>query len=327
MIGSQEHISSTPLESPFWFNKVLSIVEKVLSRPGLVALQPFFQKVKAIAEPTRQPAVQLRPSRETVGSDGIVSVLSANLWHDWPRFRQLEKRLERLAKLVERERVDILLLQEVSRTPFLHVDEWLSERLGMSAVYSRANGESAAMGFEEGVAILSHLPLSEPRLRQLGSGRNPFVRRLALSANVITGGGRLALFSVHLGLLPHHNTRQLANLLSWVKLMAHNRPALIGGDFNAHEDSAQIQKARESWLDTFRHLHPHAEGVTHELQAWGRFPLSRRRLDYIFFKQHRPCWEIAEAHHLDTPGGAHSDHRAVLLRLIPGNDEFRRACA
>jgi endonuclease/exonuclease/phosphatase family metal-dependent hydrolase len=318
----QEHISSTLLESPFWFNKVLSIGEKVLSRPGLDALQPFFQKVKAIAEPTRQLAVQLRPQRETTCSGGTVSILSANLWHDWPRFRKVEERLERLARLVEREGVDILLLQEVSRTPDLHVDEWLSERLGMSAVYSRANGKATAIGFEEGMAILSHLPLSEPRVRQLGICRNPFVRRLALSADVMTESGRLALFSVHLGLLPHHNTRQLSNLLSWVKSLAHNRPALIGGDFNAHEDSAQIRGARESWLDTFRHLHPHAEGVTHELQAWGKFSLSRRRLDYIFFKQHLPWWQIEEACHIDAPGGAHSDHRAVLLRLKPGISRY-----
>jgi endonuclease/exonuclease/phosphatase family metal-dependent hydrolase len=223
--------------------------------------------------------------------------------------------LERLAQLVEREKVNVLLLQEVSRTPDFHADEWLSRRLGMSAIYSRANGQSAAIGFEEGVAIMSDLPLSEPRLRQLGNGRNPFVRRLALSADVLTGGGRLALFSVHLGLLPRHNTRQLAHLLDWVRTLAHNRPALIGGDFNAHESSAQIQGAQQNWLDTFRHLNPKAKGVTHEIHALGKIPLSRRRLDYIFFKQHRLWWQVVEARHLDAPGGAHSDHRAVLLRL------------
>ena len=244
-----------------------------------------------------------------------ITVLSANLCHDWPRYRQQKERLERLAALAEREAVDVLLLQEVSRTPKLHVDQWLAQRLGMAAVYSRANGQAANIGFEEGVAILSRWPLTAPKLQILGHRRNPFVRRLALTADMMTANGRLALFSVHLGLLPSHNARQLNHLLHWVAALTPDRPALIGGDFNAHEQSARIRQVQQTWQDPFRQLHPQAKGITHELRARGKIPLSRRRLDYIFFKPHQQCWQTAVAYHLHAH---HSDHQAVLLRLQAG---------
>jgi endonuclease/exonuclease/phosphatase family metal-dependent hydrolase len=303
------------LEPPLWFNRLLSFGEKLLHVPGLRAFGLLARQIKAVAEPIERLSFRILPNRPAAHSGEVITVLSSNLCHDWPRFRRQEERLERLAHLVEREGVDILLLQEVSRTHHLKVDHWLSQRLGMTSVYSRANGLAAAIGFEEGVALLSHFPIAAPRSQQLGTGRNPFIRRLALSADVMTPRGRLALFSVHLGLLPRHNARQLAHLFSWVDALAHDRPALIGGDFNVHENSFQIRQAQQNWLDTFRHLHPQAKGVTHELRAWGKIPFGRRRLDYVFFKPHQPCWHIAEAHHLDTPGGSHSDHRAVLLRL------------
>lgn len=305
------------LEAPLWFNRMRSSGQKLLQVPGLRALRPLAQKVTAVAEPVGPPSLQVYPARSVSCAHDVITVLSANLWHDWPRFRYQIERLERLARLVEREGVDIVLLQEVSRTPKLQVDHWLSHRLGMTSVYSRANGQAAAIGFEEGVAILSHFPLAAPRLQQLGTGQNPFVRRLALSANAMTPGGMLALFSVHLGLLPHHNARQLTHLFAWVSALAFDRPALIGGDFNAHDNSFRIQQMQRSWIDTFHHLHPQKKGVTHELRAWGKISLSRRRLDYIFFKADKAHWQVKEVHHLDSPSGAHSDHRAVLLRLKP----------
>lgn len=312
---SPENHNHHEIENSLWFNHLHAFGEKMLRVPRLRSLGVLVRKVTAVAEPTRQLSYWTHPPKIARRSGEVVTILSANLWHDWPRYRRQVERLEQLAQLVEREEVDILLLQEVSRTPDLKVDQWLSQRLGMTSVYSRANGRAAAVGFEEGVAILSHFPLAAPRLQQLGGQQNSFVSRLALNADALTPDGRLALFSVHLGLLPHHNTRQLKHLLAWVSALTHDRPALIGGDFNAGENSSQIQQARQTWLDTFRHLHPQAEGATHELRAWGKLPLSRRRLDYIFFKPHQPHWQIAEAGHLDTSGDSHSDHRAVLLRL------------
>lgn len=240
--------------------------------------------------------------------------MSANLWHDWPRFRQLPERLEAFARLVEGHNADILLLQEVARKPDLHADEWLAERLGMGYVYSRANGHKQ-IGFEEGLAIFSHFPLASPSLVQLGRQGNPFVRRMALSAKVGAPGGGLTAFSVHLGLSRKANTGQVADLRRWVGQPAPGRTTLVGGDFNSPETSPQIQSVRSAWVDTFRQANPHGDGHTHTLRwPWGG-AIRRHRLDYIFLIGEQVGWKVLETHHLSTPTLAHSDHRVVFTRL------------
>lgn len=242
-------------------------------------------------------------------------MLSANLWHDWPRHRRLLQRLEAFARLVESEEVDILLLQEVARTPDVRTDQWLAERLQMAYVYSRANGHHRGIGFEEGLAVFSRFPLKAPRLQQLEPSFKPFVRRLVLGAEVETPQVDLPVFSVHLSLLPSHNAAQVQLLQDWVTSVAGDRSALIGGDFNAHEHAAQITDMRQTWLDVYRHIHPKTEGATHELRVFSKGRARRRRLDYIFLFPGERRWKVLEARHLDPPDGPHSDHRAVLARL------------
>jgi endonuclease/exonuclease/phosphatase family metal-dependent hydrolase len=226
----------------------------------------------------------------------------------------MRQRLEAVAQLIEANGVDVALLQEVARTRELRADQWLADRLGMAYVYSRANGHESAIGFEEGLAVYSRFPLAAPTLAELRPG-SPVTRRLGLGVLVKTSCGDLQVFSVHLGLLPHHNAAQLAHLRHWIATSQRQYPVMIGGDFNAHENSTQIAQARESWIDTFRHLHPEADGSTHEIRwPWGSKG-RRRRLDYLFLRPGNVRWQVQKACHLDTPGEPHSDHRAVLASL------------
>jgi endonuclease/exonuclease/phosphatase family metal-dependent hydrolase len=278
----------------------------------------FLQRARAVAEPPGRLSIRARPACPASADCDSLTVLSSNLWHDWPRHRRIARRLEDFASLVEAQRADLVLLQEVARTPRLQADEWLGDRLGMAYVYARANGHAGGIGFEEGLAVFSRYPLGEPRLQKLGDGRNPFVRRLGLGASVATPCGELLTFSVHLGLARRRNANQLAHLRHWVAGEAGGNTALIGGDFNASERSAQIAQARCSWQDPFRQLHPEADGTTHELRwPWGGL-IRRARLDYIFLKPGAVEWQVMEARHLETPARPHSDHRAVLVRLAPG---------
>ena len=288
-----------------------------LRLPGLRALRPLAVRVLAVAEPAGRLSLKPLPAHLTARGCETLTVLSANLWHDWPRRREWPERLESFAQLVEAESADIVLLQEVARTPGLRADEWLARRLGMAYTYSRANGHEEAIGFEEGLAVFSRFPVVTPLLRHLGARANPFVRRLALGADVETPCGSLLVFSVHLGLLRRQNAEQLAHLRAWVGEAAGARGALIGGDFNAHERSSRIAQTQRMWLDTFRHLHPHADGTTHELRWPGKLLLGRRRLGYLFLHPGERRWSVLEARHVDAPGGPHSDHRAVLARLAP----------
>lgn len=295
---------------------LLSFGRKLLRFKVFHNLRPLAWQVAAVSEMPGNPSVQNQPSDQPERSCGSITVISANLWHDWPRYRQITERLEAFIQLVVEEDVDILLLQEVSRTTDLRVDEWLADRLGMAYVYTRANGHRA-IGFEEGIAVFSRFPLSQPALSQLGHQSNPFVRRMALGAKVETPCGNLHAFSVHLGLTPRNNTTQVAHLHHWVGDIALRQPALVGGDFNAHESSPQIRQTRSRWLDTFRHLHPHADGHTHVIRwPWGSV-LRRHRLDYIFLLPDESSWKVVETRHLSTSGLSHSDHRAIITRLEP----------
>jgi endonuclease/exonuclease/phosphatase family metal-dependent hydrolase len=297
---------------------VYFILRKILSLPGLRRLRPWARRVAGVLETPGRLSVRVRPVRasETDHCQEL-TVISANLWHDWPQYRRAEQRLAAFARLVEEHQADILLLQEVSRTARFRTDEWLSRRLGMAYTYSRANGHLAGIGFEEGLAVFSRHPLGQPVLRQLSPAANQFVHRLALGAPVSSPCGDLLVFSVHLSLTGRKNSREAARLADWVGELSTDSPALVGGDFNAGEDTQQIKALQNNWLDTFRHLNPFADGATHELRwPWGGL-LRRQRLDYIFLKARQNHWNVLEARHLITPGAPHSDHRAVLLRLAP----------
>ena len=294
------------------------ILRTLLSLPGLRILYPLARRVAGVMEAPGRVSVQVMPARISQAKEcqGL-TVISANLWHDWPQHRRVIERLEAFARLVEEHQADVLLLQEVARTAHFWVDQWLAQRLGMAYVYSRANGHLGGIGFEEGLAVFSRHPLSQPVLRQLSSGDNRFSRRLALGTQVNSPCGNLLAFSVHLGLTGKQNSEQAAKLSDWVGDVSRGMTALVGGDFNAVERSQQIKNLQQKWLDTFRQLNPFADGTTHELRwPWGR-PFRRDRLDYIFLKARENHWKVLEARHLETPGQPHSDHRAVLLRLAP----------
>lgn len=279
-------------------------------------LPPGLHHAAVITEPVGRATWRALPPTQSPNTCTGITILTANLWHDFPRYRSQAARLERFAQLVEAAGADILLLQEVSRRPGLHADEWLSNRLGMAFVYARANGHSD-IGFEEGLAVFSRFPLEAARLRHLSPGCSPFVRRLALGAVIQTACGPLLAFSVHLALARRQNWQQINDLRAWVEELPEKTAMVVGGDFNAPEHSPQIGHARSAWMDTFRHLHPHREAVTYEVRwPWGKTWL-RHRLDYIFLRQGRPAWQILDAHLLETPGGAHSDHLSMLAHLAP----------
>ena len=301
-----------------WYPMLARTVRAVLSVTGLSRALPTARRVHAVAQPAGRMTVVSQPRTSVVSHRPSLTVLSANLWCDWPRQRRWPQRLEAVARLAEAEDVDLMFLQEVARTPALAADVWLSERLGMALAYARANGDVDAIGFEEGPAILSRHPLLQIHLAQLSRGHNPLVRRVALGADVRTPHGTVLAVSAHLGLLPRHNARQIRALRAWVAHLSGGEAAVVGGDFNAAETRAEIIETQRTWTDTFRTAHPHADAVTHaSIAAWGRWR-PPRRLDYIFVQQpHVTRWHVSDARHVDAPGGPHSDHRAVLARLLP----------
>jgi endonuclease/exonuclease/phosphatase family metal-dependent hydrolase len=310
----ETHLNSWPYGRTNWWSRLHRRIQPagslLLNLPYLDLLRPPAERAVAVASPAGRIAFLPGPTRPAPEYAGALTILSANIYHDWPRLRRLPARLDALAQMAEREEADVLLLQEVARTTDFRGDEWLAGRLGMAYLYARANGDAQAIGFEEGPAVFSRYPLAHPALAELNSTPNPFTRRIGLGAELQLPGCALTVFSVHLALTPGENAAQLRALHRWVYGLVGERPALVAGDFNAHESARRIKWLRRVWLDTFRHLHPHADGATHTLGG----SLSRR-LDYHFLHGHDSPWRIVESRHLANP---HSDHKAVLTRLACG---------
>jgi endonuclease/exonuclease/phosphatase family metal-dependent hydrolase len=315
-------LDAHPRAGPAWYLALAHLVGSALTLPGLRRLRPLAVRTHAVTRAAEQVSVSSEPigpaerAAPGIGTEAVeLTVLAANLWHDWPRHQRWEQRLEAFADLVEDVGADVLLLQEVARTAARAADVWLAERLGFSRAYGRANGDLGAIGFEEGPAVLSRFPLLDVRLHQLTHGHNPLVRRVALGARVTTPVGPLLVVTVHLGLLQRHNAGQIRRLRDWVRRTAAGDAAVVGGDFNAPEHSAEIARTARLWTDTFRHAHPHADATTHERTGRWR-PGLRRRLDYVFVHQSGAAhWHVVAAGHLEARDGPHSDHLAVLARL------------
>lgn len=297
--------------------RLWSAVEELLRLVGHHRLPGFAKAAISVAEPAGRVTMQSEPYPPSLEGCDVITVLSANLWHDWPRFRGLERRLEAFAALAASQGADLILLQEVTRTDLFQADKWLARRLQMAYVYSRVNG-SRKIGFEEGLAVFSRFPLKRlPHIREMGRTCNPFSRRLALGVEVDTPCGEIMAFSTHLGLMRKQNAIQLRELHGWVNEITAGRSAVIAGDFNAPEHTHQIQHVRSSWLDTFREIHRQGHASTYEIRwPWGGVFLSHR-LDYIFLQPGRPAWQVIDVQHIDANEGPHSDHRAVLARLSP----------
>ena len=311
-------LEAHPGTGPAWFLVLARVTGRIVRLPAVARWIPGARHLGAVTRSAGRVTVLAEPRRSRPSGDGPLTVLSANLWHDWPRQQQWPARLEAFAQLAEAEQADVLLVQEAARTPGMSADLWLADRLGMAMAYARANGDREAIGFEEGPAVLSRFPLGEVHLRQLSHGHNPFARRVALGAHIETPHGRLLVVSAHLGLVQRHNAGQIRRLRSWVADVSDGEVAVIGGDFNAPEHRDEISRTRRAWTDTFRHVHPRGEAVTHSRRLpWGG--LLHRRLDYVFVQQPTTApWRVLESCHLDAPTGPHSDHRAVLTRLLPG---------
>lgn len=281
-------------------------------------LRPLGTSILYTAEPAGHIWIDNTPVIPSHQGREQLTIISANLWHDFPQYRRIQQRLQAFVQMVTVENADILLLQEVARTPWLQVNEWLSRRLNMAYVYSRVNGHQKGVGFEEGLAILSRYPLRTPNLLPLGKSQNPFVRRLALGAVIDTPCGGLHVFSTHLSLTPKQNNTQILQLQEWVDEICGDQAAIIGGDFNAHETRPGIRKIQTEWVDTLDPAKRGDDTVTHEFYGfWGK-PWLRQRLDYIFLKPGHQSWQVIETNHLHNPEMPHSDHKAVLTRLILG---------
>ena len=212
-------------------------------------------------------------------------ILSLNMLHDYPDFAYLEERVALLSGEIGRLQPDIVLLQEVPRTDeHSLIAEKLAQTLGLNYVYLRANGNLSLINFEEGSAILSKYPLSDPRFTELRPPNSIFDNRIVLAATVNTPHGAIDLFVTHLtNGRPAINQAQAEALAAFVQAEAHH-PAVVAGDFNAVESSFQIRQLANLWQDSYRLYHPTTPGATCCATDLVNAPTTalQTRIDYLF---------------------------------------------
>ncbi len=257
-------------------------------------------------------------------SEGPLRVLSLNVLHGFPRFEHLDARLELIAAEIRRLDPDIVCLQEVP-WHWGSAARALAQSTGLNYLYLRANGNRWAILFEEGEAILSRYPLRDATVTILQASAGPFEHRVALQATAVTPWGDLRVVSTHLTHGdPAVNEAQAASLIAFVAAGDTSAPVVVAGDFNAREDSPQIQALRAAgWIDTYRAAHPDDPGhtcctgdLTDPYQALDK------RIDYIFLVPGDGSLRVADSRViLNLPASSGdgwlwaSDHAGLLTTL------------
>jgi endonuclease/exonuclease/phosphatase family metal-dependent hydrolase len=244
-----------------------------------------------------------------------ITVISSNLRHDWPRQRNLMDRMVSFARLVEAEKPDILLLQEMVRKPGMLLDEWLSVRLGMTCVYAREGGHIES-GFEEGLAVMSRYPLGEPVLKDLSLSRRNLIHNLALSVPVQTPCGRVKAVSTRLDLRKAENLRKIYHLSDWVSEIMDQDTVLVGGGFKTGQVDPAIRKLRNDWVE-IACSNGSPVGVAHNA---GQGDIkSHTSNDHMFLKESRTRWQVIESRMLEYGGDPGSAGFVLFTVLAPLN--------
>jgi endonuclease/exonuclease/phosphatase family metal-dependent hydrolase len=218
-------------------------------------------------------------------NDTQLRVMSLNVLHGFPRFSHLGERLAVIAAEIERLDADIVCLQEVPWVPPRGgAARYLADRTGLNHVYLRANGNRWAILFEEGEAILSRYPLREVTFAELRPRASAFEHRMVLQATARTSWGDVSVFVTHLtNGDPEINQAQAESLMAFINDHAHDL-AIIAGDFNATEDSPQIEFVSQRSEDLWRLANEQGEGFTccvDDLTSRTSGQLEQR-IDYLF---------------------------------------------
>ncbi len=249
-----------------------------------------------------EPAISIPLARE-------MTVVTYNIQAGFSRDNRWS--LERIARTIEAQQPDIVILQEVSRGWFIltGIDQarWLSQRLDMPLIFGAASRDGLW-----GNAILTRAPVSSTLIRQFTSTVN--LHRSAVGAQIETESGSIWVFATHLDNPDEAGAVRLEQVEQLLALWDGKAPAVIGGDFNAPPDSDVVVRITAAGLvDTGSDLGP--EVTTSE---------RGQRIDYIFVT---PDITVRATR---IPDVWTSDHKPVVAELTlppPQQEAMRRSGA
>jgi endonuclease/exonuclease/phosphatase family metal-dependent hydrolase len=281
-----------------------------------------------------------------------VRLLTVNLLHGgylpWLREDRARTaaRLELLAAELARLRPDVVAVQEalVASSRPGAVAAWLAGRLGYRVRFATANplvvpppvsrrippavrdavnrAIAAALDFEEGLAVLTPLPIVAHAAHELPRPRFVLENRIALRVRINAPAGPLDVWNAHLTRAGGGHHRQAAHLARLIARESAGVAAVLLGDFN-HDDTAPGVRAllAAGFRDAHREVHGAAPGLT----AWQRVDAPEgtvgHRVDYCFLAPDTALRPAACRVVLDRPGRFAgrplwpSDHYGVMTEV------------
>ena len=204
--------------------------------------------------------------------------------------------LEQIARVIEEQHPDVVVLQEVSRGWLVTsgVDEvlWLSQRLNMNYAFG-PNSDDGMWGN----VVLSRAPIGSVRKVQYDVTEN--LKRSVLQVDITTQAGDLWVLATHLDDPRDAGAIRLEQAKELIATWNHQTPTLLMGDMNSDPADPVISTFRAAGLiDLGRNLDP-AETTSRD----------GRRIDYIFGT---PDVGLAD---IRVPNVWTSDHRPVVARV------------
>lgn len=181
---------------------------------------------------------------------------------------------ETIAATLEKQRPDVIMLQEVSRGwPIggtLDGAEWLSRRLAMPYVYAPAADE------QFGNLILSRVRITKVATGALPQGTSTMRRSYARATVELESGRTLDLFDLHLAHHDQETPTRLAELKVLLGAWHSKAPAVIAGDLNSGPGSKEVARFHDAGLVSAQDTTGHSGLLTS--------PTDRpaHRVDWIF---------------------------------------------
>lgn len=250
------------------------------------------------------------PEVKTVIRSGeTVKVMAYNIHHANPPSRPGVIDINAIAAVINRERPDIVALQEVDvRTRRSGVDldqaQTLASRTGMQVFFSKSIDYQ---GGEYGNAILSRYPIVARTRHELPirQGSSAEARSLAIIAVETDDGGRVYFGSTHLDVSDTESRNMQVDRIREVN-NALAAPFVIGGDFNAQMGSETINRF--------------VAGNTFQVACLGGCPNTipvnspNRAIDFVFLNQ-RASSDFTVLSYVAVNETYASDHLPVLTEL------------
>lgn len=267
--------------------------------------------------------------------------------HSWLEIHQIHK-IKILADFIVDQQIDVVALQEVNQNLVSPTIEGAQAYLPVSDIplkdsnfglflmnfiqqksneyrWSWGDSHQGWERYDEGLAIISRVPVRQVRLLELNESRFTYsdvFRRCALVAELEVQGQSLWVASVHMNwwlmqdiyLFEH----DFASLDQQMRELAGGSPVLLLGDFNndaAVEDEGYRQIVQAGWHDAFNQAAlTDGEFTVHKKISGWEEATREMRIDYIF-SSYPAEFEKYSVVFPDNSEDALSDHSGIVVEI------------